>query len=364
MRILHTEWSNGWGGQEIRIINEIVALKKQGHEIFLACRRDSKIAEVALKSQIPIFYLPFRGNVDLYSLFRLFLIVRRKNIDIVNTHSGKDTWVGGLAAKAAGVKFIRTRHLSNLISTSKLNFINEVADFVITTGESVRSLMIKRNRIVPSKILSIPSGPDEKKFSPDKFSKNEAKKYFNLSKDEICIGMLAVMRRFKRYDKFVNMADYITTVFPDKNIKFCLAGDGPQRELIKNLIKDKNLSKNFIFFGHIDNTPEYLRALDLFVLCSDSGEGVPQSLMQSLMMNTASISTDVGSVRDLHFGNNFTLVDKDNQNELNHAVKKYIDNYDIAIGPETREFMVDNFSERVMIKKIQDLYKSLHANFQ
>ena len=26
MRVLHTEWSDSWGGQEIRIINEMIAV--------------------------------------------------------------------------------------------------------------------------------------------------------------------------------------------------------------------------------------------------------------------------------------------------------------------------------------------------
>ena len=29
IRVLHTEWSNGWGGQEIRIINEMIAVSEE-----------------------------------------------------------------------------------------------------------------------------------------------------------------------------------------------------------------------------------------------------------------------------------------------------------------------------------------------
>ena len=43
IRVLHTEWSNGWGGQEIRVINEMIAVREEGIEVFLACRDDSVI---------------------------------------------------------------------------------------------------------------------------------------------------------------------------------------------------------------------------------------------------------------------------------------------------------------------------------
>ena len=43
IKVLHTEWSDGWGGQEIRIINEMLLLQKSGIEIYLACREHSVI---------------------------------------------------------------------------------------------------------------------------------------------------------------------------------------------------------------------------------------------------------------------------------------------------------------------------------
>ena len=108
IRVLHTEWSNGWGGQEIRIINEMLAVREQGVEVFLACREHAVIHQKAEAQGIPVFCLPFKGNTDLITLFTLRKIICQHHIDIVNTHSGKDTWVGGFAAKLAGAKFIRT----------------------------------------------------------------------------------------------------------------------------------------------------------------------------------------------------------------------------------------------------------------
>jgi len=160
IKVLHTEWSDGWGGQEIRIINEMIAVREQGIEVFLACTDHAQIKQKALDNNIKVFTLPFRGNADFKTLFGIKNIIKSNQIDIVNTHSGKDTWVGGLAAKLAGVKFIRTRHLSNPINPSRTNFINELADYIFTTGETVRADMINNNRIKPEKIQSIPTGID------------------------------------------------------------------------------------------------------------------------------------------------------------------------------------------------------------
>lgn len=189
------EWSEGWG-QEIRIINEMLAVRERGVTLFLACRAHARIKVEAERYQIPVFILPFRGNTDLATLFSLTRIIRHENIDIVNTHSGKDTWVGGLTARLAGARFIRTRHLSNPIRASRLNFINGIADYVLTTGESVREDMIRNNRIRPETIQSVPTGiDDEDHFNPEQYDREANRARLGISPNEIAIGIVAVLRR-------------------------------------------------------------------------------------------------------------------------------------------------------------------------
>jgi len=54
IRVLHTEWSDGWGGQEIRIISEMLSMRNRGVEVFLACRKNSTIKHKALENKIPV----------------------------------------------------------------------------------------------------------------------------------------------------------------------------------------------------------------------------------------------------------------------------------------------------------------------
>jgi glycosyltransferase involved in cell wall biosynthesis len=356
IRVLHTEWSDGWGGQEIRIIGEILAVRNKEVEVFLACKDNSQIKQKALENNIPIFILPFRGNADFKTLFAIKKIIKQNNINIVNTHSGKDTWVGGLAAKFAGVKFIRTRHLSNRINPSRLNFINELADYIFTTGTSVASNMIKYNRIKPDRIQSIPTGIDDEKFDKNNYNYKECRELFNFLENQIVIGIIAVLRKFKRHDKFLQMAKFVITNNPHKDIKFVIAGDGPQKDNIVQIISDLGLENNVIILGHINNVAELLTALDIFILSSDSGEGVPQSVIQALLMETKTIATNAGSTGDLFNNDNFLLVDKDSQNELNNACDDLI-NDKILIN--NRDYIKDNFSKKVMVETIFKIYNNL-----
>jgi glycosyltransferase involved in cell wall biosynthesis len=355
VKILHTEWSDGWGGQEIRIINEMIAIREQGVQVSLACRDHAQIKQKAIENNIQVFTLPFRGNLDFQTLFALKNIIKKNDIDIINTHSGKDTWVGGLAAKIAGAKFIRTRHLSNKIGTSRLNFINELADFIFTTGESVKDAMITDNRISPSKILSIPTGIDETIFDPSKYNQKEERKKIGIEDTEIAIGIIAVLRKFKRHDLFIQAASELLKTH--KNLKFIIAGDGPQKDKLHELVKELHLENNIQFLGHVNEPARILSALDIFALTSDSNEGVPQSVMQALLMQKNVIATSAGSTSDLYNNNNFLLIDTNNLSAIVKAVELLINNQ-IQLNIQ-RNFIVNNFSKKSMTKKIIEVYKKV-----
>jgi glycosyltransferase involved in cell wall biosynthesis len=359
IRVLHTEWSDGWGGQEIRIINEMKALREEGISVFLACRKSSIIHQKAIENKISVFILPFKGSVDIFTLIALIKIIKKHSINIVNTHSGKDTWVGGFAAKLAGVKFIRTRHLSNKINTSRFNFINELADFIITTGEIIKADMVLNNRIDAKKIQSIPTGVDSDLFDPQLYDRDKSRLKYQLGAEEIVIGIVAVLRSSKRHDNFLKIARQLKLEFPEKKLRFLIVGEGPMREQVEDLIDKLSLRKDVRMLGHIENIPELMSCLDLFLFTADRNEGVPQVLMQSLLMNVKTVSSNDGSTADLYNENNFLISDPSFE-ALYKNTKMLINDFNkTSFLGDSRDYIVDSFSQKVATKKTLNIYKKL-----
>ncbi len=110
--IVHTEWSKGWGGQEIRIFNEAAGVTARGHRVLIVARPECQILTRAQAVGLPTHALPMRNGFDVRAIAGLARIIRHERVDIVNTHSSVDSWVGALAAKLTRAKLIRTRHLS------------------------------------------------------------------------------------------------------------------------------------------------------------------------------------------------------------------------------------------------------------
>ncbi len=361
IKVLHTECTASFGGQEIRIINEILDIQKRYNiEVYLACKGGYELERRAKEVGIKVFPLPFRGNADIYSFFKIIKIIKEKDIDIVNTHSAKDTWIGGFAAKLTKRKFIRTRHTNTPINPSRFNFINELADFVITTGEHVRENMIKNNRISPTKIISIPSGVDKDRFDPKKYDKKNSREYFKLKDDELIIGHLARFAKLKGFDNFIEVAKNITQKF--NNIRFVIGGDGTKdmREYIKNLIRKNSLEDNIILLGHIHNPEIFFKAIDIFFFPSKS-EGVPQVVTQALMMNLPTVTTDVGGTKDLLVDNNFILVESNNIEQMSKELEKLIKDKSLRdkLSKRARKSVVDKFSIESMVDKTVYVYEQI-----
>ena len=108
--------------------------------------------------------------------------------------------------------------------------------------------------------------------------------------------------------------------------------------------------------GHVDKVAELLSALDMLVLSSDSKEGVPQSVMQGLLMKKSVVATNSGSTQDLLINNNFQLVGTDSIEELVNGASYYIDRNNFEPNGVLIE---EKFSLEFMSKRIVGIYNHI-----
>ena len=114
--------------------------------------------------------------------------------------------------------------------------------------------------------------------------------------------------------------------------------------------------------GHINQPERFLRALDIFVLSSDSKEGVPQSLIQALMMGLPVISTDAGSINDLYAGDNFRMIDTGSSKAIADSIKDFLDNPSLQGGyASIARNSVETLTRDMMAEKIIKIYGKLKS---
>ena len=124
MRILHTESSTGWGGQEIRILTEAAGMIQRGHQIELACPSDARIHAEATRFRVRSHPLPI-GRKNPRGLLAMRSFLRTHKFDLINSHSSTDSWLAALACGAMRLRgkrppaLVRTRHISAAVPSDR-----------------------------------------------------------------------------------------------------------------------------------------------------------------------------------------------------------------------------------------------------
>ena len=96
MRILHTEASQGWGGQEIRIINESKIFSEKGHAVAIATNPNSPLAKNAKKAGLSVIEINLTKK-NISNLLSLRLAIKNFSPDVISCHSSTDHWLSALA---------------------------------------------------------------------------------------------------------------------------------------------------------------------------------------------------------------------------------------------------------------------------
>jgi glycosyltransferase involved in cell wall biosynthesis len=296
MRILHTEWSEGWGGQERRVMADLVGMGERGHSMYLATRPQARIAAEARAAGITVVTLPMRGNADLVSIARLARYLRAHRIQVVNTHSGVDSWIGALAAKLARVPaLVRTRHLHLPLRRGWSNFVHFLPDTVITCGQAMQQLLVRDCGFPEDRVVSIPTGIDFPRFTPSA-SRDATRQELGIDEHSFVVLMVGIIRGVKRHEVALRAFKEFSRGNP--NTRLLLAGEGPMRSDMERLAKELAISDRVIFLGHREDIPDLMAAADVLLLTSRS-EGIPQAISQAMGTGLPVIATMVGGVPEL-----------------------------------------------------------------
>ncbi len=359
LTILHTESAKRWGGQERRTFAEAIEFKKKGHRVILAVQPGSALGKFGKEAGIEVREIGMRNRDILKAFFRLLSLIRRERVDIVNTHSSKDSWIASFAARVAyRPMLIRTRHVSIPIRNHPFNIVYKLPHRIITCGEKIRERMIEVNHFPREKVVSIPTGVDVKRFDPERV-KGNIRKELGIEGDAPLIGSISIIRTEKGYPYLLEAAQEILKVKP--KARFLIVGYEPKGDTLAQEVRKRGLEDKVIMPGLREDIPEILASLDLFVL-SSLREGVPQGVAQALAMKKPVVATDVGGVPELVKDNQTgLLVPPADSEALAKAILELLEDKEKAkrLGENGRRLVEEKFSQESMIERIEDLYREL-----
>jgi glycosyltransferase involved in cell wall biosynthesis len=359
--ILHTESSQGWGGQEMRIVQESLEFMKRGYRMMIACQPGSKLRKEAEAKGIPVIVLRMRTAIDPLAVENCIRAIKKKGVDLVHTHSSTDSWCCSMGAKLMGIPVIRSRHVTTPINTNCFSYFlyMKLADRVITSGETIRRQMIESNGYNPQKVISIPAGIDEKRFSPD-INGDYVRGDLGIREDNYLLGVVSVLRSWKGHVYLLEAFRTLREKIP--HLKLVIAGSGPQERNIRKYIEGNGLAGKVIMTGHREDVPQILKSMDLFILPSYSNEATSQVIPQAMAMGIPVISTFAGGIGEVvRDGETGKLVPPRDAPALSEAIFWAYQNGEETrkMAQKAREFVLKDFTLTSMIDKTESVYREL-----
>ena len=352
--IIHTECSDGWGGQEIRILEELRGMRKQGYRTGLIVPEHSQLFGRARKEGFDVYPVPFTNKGHVPSWVALFRLIGRLKPEVVNTHSSDDSWMAGFAARVLGVPLIiRTRHVSTPIG-SAFSY-RHFPHLILTTSDSIRKDLMERG-LDGGGIMTVPTGIDSKRFSFSDGWRERIRENLAIREQEFLVGNVCVLRSWKGLDFFIETAAALNGPF-----KFILVGEGPQRKRLEQKVKDMDLADRVLFTGHVENVEEYYSAIDVFFFTSYASEGVPQALLQAMSVGLPMVVCHNASVMETLEGyEDHIPVTYGEVEEAGRALQKTSERHqwNNSVQSARRRLLKARYTLESMWNRIEEIYRS------
>lgn len=360
MNILHTESSTGWGGQEIRILKEAEGLRARGHNIYMAVASGGALIAKARQKGFRVYELPMKKKKALQTLMQLQRIIRDHEIDIVNTHSSWDAWIGGMAARLTGRKLLRTRHLSTHIKGG-LNgrlLYRGLADFVVTTSSCVMPSLTESSGVTTEKMRCVATGVDPLQIRVEQ-KDVECFKQMLVQPGDVLVGTACFVRSWKGIIDLLEAAKIVKKTHP--NIKWVVVGGGYYKEYLSKL-DSFDVRDVVTFTGHLESPYAAIAAFDIFTLLSTAHEGISQASLQAAYLERPLITTDIGGLPEVcvHGKTGYVVPARSPKDVAGAVIKLATDPMlRLQMGKEAKSLVEQKYLLEHTLQSMEEVYLSL-----
>ncbi len=361
-RILQLESSPGWGGQEIRIIREAEGMRLRGHEVILAVMKGGLLAKRARDKGFLVYEMNFYRYGWIRCLLQLLYLFRKHHIQIVNTHSSLDSWIGSIAARLGRKKIIRTRHFCNP-GTPGLNsriLYGRLADFVVTVSAGVIPPLAAQSGKPLKRFRSLPTGIDPEEIDRRLSEEEHLREKLGVSNDSFLIGTACFMRSWKGIEDFLQAAHALRG---SRDVKWMIIGGGHD-EKYRKMAEDLQLQGIVYFTGHLENPYPALNALDVFALLSTSNEGVAQAAQQAAYLKKPLVTTPTGGLSEicLHEVTGIQVPPFDSRAVADAVMRlKHDPSLCQRLGEKAHEVVLSQFTFRQTLDGMEEIYRKLKS---
>ena len=357
MRILQICSAREIGGGERHLADLANTLAQRGHQVFAALSPSSPVR--ATLSSVPpenIIELPMRNSLNLATAMKLSRFVRSQKIEIVHAHVARDYPLAALATGRSNARLVLTRHvLFPLHRIHKLTLRR--TSRVIAVSQAVSESLRSQSIFDRNKVVTIHNGIDLAKFENHDPSRTARK---------LRVGTAGHLAPIKGHEDFVRAAALVVQNRPD--VEFVIAGEdklqsGENRTAIEKLIRELRVSDHARLIGWVDDMPQFLSTLDLFVSAARS-EPFGLAIVEAMAAGVPVVATASEGAREtIDEDRTGRLVGVGDVAALARVIEELINDEAERrrLAQNARAVARSRFSLTRMVERTEEVYKSAGA---
>ncbi len=338
---------------------------------------------------IPELQRELSPGKDAIALLKVLKIILSFNPHIIHSHTSKAGVLSRIAAcmgntcRRRKIITVHTFHgnvLDGYFSKVK-SFIflmiekslAKVTDRIIAISQSQKKELVDHYKIDRSdKIAIINLGFDLTPFEDAWRLKGKFRQKLGVGSDTILIGIVGRLVPIKNHTLFLDAAKAFLNNPIDVPVKFIIVGDGELRSRLEEYARKAAIIDHVIFCGWVKEITSVYADLDILALTSIN-EGTPVSIIEAMAASVPVITTGVGGIDDLlgpiesetHASDRFEtcahgLLCADNDPiGFADGFARLIENQPSTMTANAKTFVMDNFSTRQLVDKVERLYETL-----
>jgi phosphatidyl-myo-inositol alpha-mannosyltransferase len=308
MRILHVINGEHYAGAER--VQDLLALRllELGYEVGFACIKPDKFPEQRIAKSAPLYLVPMSSRFDIRAAFKLARIVSEEGYSLVHTHTVRGALVGRIASVLARVPMVHHVHSPVARDTESpiRNYINTVIEYFSRVGVNrfipvSKSLgaYLRSEGVEPSRISIVANGVP----TLEQLMVREA------PGPEWVIGCVALFRPRKGIEVLIDALAILRGEGFLVQLRAVGGFESADYEAeIMSLANRRGVVDIIEWVGFTEDVNKELAMMDVFVLPSLFGEGMPMVILEAMAMGVPVVASEVEGVPEIVENRNTGLI--------------------------------------------------------
>ncbi len=362
VRVLHVINGDHYAGAER--VQDLLAkcLPEFGYSAGFAGLKLDKFYAMRQTHEAPLFDVPMRTRLDLQAATKVARIVREGGYRILHAHTVRSALVGSMASVLTGVPLVYHAHSPTTSDTTRRwrNRLNGAVERMclrrVSRVVAVSQAMaehIAREGFDPERIAVVPNGVPRLDALPSRMT----------PRGRWRLGVVALFRPRKGIEVLIEAMDRLHRDGIPVRLRAVGTFESPEYEAeIITQLQRLGLTEHVAWTGFTRDVPAELRKMDLLILPSLFGEGLPMVVLEAMAAGVPVVATRVSGVPEaIRHGRDGVLTDTADPDALARAIAAVVDGqYDwSAMRASAFERQNRLFSDRVMAEGVAAVYNDV-----